>query len=76
MSTQVAEAVIDPKVVARKEETGGASGETQPARRPAALFLNAIRDHAYQKWLAAGCPPGDCSHFWLDAERELLEGRR
>jgi hypothetical protein len=74
---QVAEAVIDPSgVTAPKEETGGAAGQAPAARRPAALFLNAIRDEAYQKWLAAGSPAGDCTRFWLDAERELLEGRR
>jgi Protein of unknown function (DUF2934) len=29
-----------------------------------------IRDLAYQKWVAAGRPPGDGLPFWLEAERE------
>jgi hypothetical protein len=30
-----------------------------------------IRELAYQKWLDAGCPPGDGVNFWCDAEAEL-----
>jgi hypothetical protein len=28
---------------------------------------------AHEKWVAAGRPKGDGSHFWLEAERELLQ---
>jgi len=31
----------------------------------------AIRVLAYQKWEAAGCPEGDGTEFWLDAEQEV-----
>jgi hypothetical protein len=34
-----------------------------------------IRMRAYQKWQAAGCPAGDGSNFWCEAEKELREGR-
>jgi hypothetical protein len=34
-----------------------------------------IRVRAYQKWQAAGCPTCDGAGFWLEAERELREGR-
>ena len=30
-----------------------------------------VRLLAYQKWEAAGRPPGDGAAFWLEAEREL-----
>ncbi len=44
------------------------------ARRPL-LFLNDIRDRAYEKWLNAGMPSGDSARFWLEAEQEIREGR-
>ena len=28
---------------------------------------------AYEKWEAAGKPPGDGSEFWLQAEKELVD---
>jgi hypothetical protein len=31
-----------------------------------------IRELAYYKWEAAGCPPGDGVSFWLEAETELM----
>ncbi len=30
-----------------------------------------IREIAYHKWQAAGCPCGDGVEFWLEAETEL-----
>jgi Protein of unknown function (DUF2934) len=38
-------------------------------------FLNDIGDLAYDKWVAAGMPPGDSVRFWLEAEQELCAGR-
>jgi hypothetical protein len=35
----------------------------------------AIRVRAYQIWEAAGKPAGDGVRFWLEAERELLQGK-
>jgi Protein of unknown function (DUF2934) len=34
-----------------------------------------IRLCAYQKWEAAGQPAGDGAEFWLQAEKELGEGK-
>ncbi len=31
-----------------------------------------IRDAAYFRWEAAGCPCGDGVEFWLEAEAEIL----
>jgi hypothetical protein len=31
----------------------------------------AVRTLAYLKWEQAGCPEGDGSAFWLEAEKEL-----
>jgi hypothetical protein len=31
----------------------------------------AIRLLAYHKWKAAGCPEGDGTEFWLNAEQEI-----
>jgi hypothetical protein len=36
--------------------------------------LNDIWRLARQKWEMAGRPEGDSSRFWLEAEKELLQG--
>jgi Protein of unknown function (DUF2934) len=36
----------------------------------------AIRFCAYQKWEAAGQPTGNGVQFWLEAEQELVEGKK
>jgi DUF2934 family protein len=36
---------------------------------------SAIQLRAYNKWMEAGRPPGDGVRFWLEAERELLQGQ-
>jgi hypothetical protein len=38
------------------------------------ITLEEIYRLALRKWIAAGTPPGDCSRFWLEAERDLVEG--
>lgn len=32
-----------------------------------------IRELAYYKWQHAGCPDDMTIHFWLEAEKEVLE---
>ncbi len=34
-----------------------------------------IRELAYSKWEAAGCPSGDGFDFWLEAEQEVIAAR-
>lgn len=34
-----------------------------------------IRELAYSKWEAAGCPSGDGFDFWLEAELEVIAAR-
>ena len=47
------------------------------ARTRALPTSDEIRQLAYERWEAAGKPPGDGSDFWLQAEKELLGlGRR
>lgn len=38
---------------------------------PAVPTDEQVRTLAYQKWEAAGCPPGDGVAFWRAAEQEL-----
>ena len=35
------------------------------------VSAEAIRENAYSKWQAAGCPSGNDIGFWLEAETEL-----
>lgn len=35
-----------------------------------------IREAAYYKWEAAGCPSGDGVKFWLEAEAEQMNNPR
>jgi hypothetical protein len=46
---------------------------TPPTCQP--VPVEAIRLRAYQRWEAAGKPPGDGVNFWHEAEQELLQGR-
>jgi hypothetical protein len=35
-----------------------------------------VRPLAYKRWQEAGCPASDGVEFWLEAEAEILRGRR
>jgi hypothetical protein len=52
-----------------------AVGEAQAtvSPQPSVPTPDEIRQLAYEKWEAAGKPPGDGSDFWLQAEKELLD---
>ena len=77
MFDQLGETYIETTigVMGPKGRPGGCATKTAPANRRPPLFLNDIRDLAYKKWIAAGKPPGDCTHFWLEAEQEIQEVR-
>jgi hypothetical protein len=44
-----------------------------PPARP--IAEEAIRLRAYQKWEMAGKPAGDGVRFWVEAEKELKQGK-
>ncbi len=67
--------------------TAASSSAAKPRSEPKDVFLNAAerqsqkpksapvemtRVRAFQKWEAAGKPPGDGVQFWTEAEQELL----
>ena len=66
---------------ASEAETPLGGGDAQTAVRPqpdqsGAHTLSTrdeIRQLAYEKWEAAGKPPGDGGEFWLQAEKELVD---
>ncbi len=60
-----------PKTVTlRRKEKRDAPANEQPCS-PAAVCCEKIRERAYCKWEAAGCPGGNGVEFWLQAESEL-----
>jgi hypothetical protein len=56
---------LPPTVTTSADEHQGAPGSV-PCEK--------IRERAYYKWEAAGCPCGDGVQFWLQAEAELSAG--
>lgn len=52
------------------KKTKDTAVEKQPSSPPA-VCCDTIREAAYYKWEAAGCPCGDGIEFWLQAEAEL-----
>lgn len=68
------EAAMDPPSAARATSKGPLPRSQAPAITTGAdeSLHDAIRELAYFKWKAAGCPDGQDDRFWLDAERELL----
>ncbi len=56
------------EVLASDRASAAASLENQ---KTSIVCEAAIRVLAHSKWEAAGCPTGDGSAFWLEAEREV-----
>ena len=46
-----------------------------PAQSDTKASEEAIRHHAYLKWLVAGKPEGNGVNFWLEAEQEHMQGK-
>lgn len=61
-----------PKTVALPSTKAKASDAEQQSSTPPAVCCEKIRELAYTKWEAAGCPCGDGVEFWLAAEAEPL----
>lgn len=62
----------NPVQTPAQQQTISDSAAGKRATKPG-LNEEKIRDLAYQKWLAAGCPPGDGVRFWLEAECECAK---
>jgi len=39
-----------------------------------AARIEKVRELAYLKWEAANCPSDMADHFWVEAEKEVLDG--
>ncbi len=63
-----------PLGVGEAQTTVTPQPEQSGAHTPSLPTPDDIRQLAYDKWEAAGRPPGDGSDFWLQAETELLNG--
>ena len=61
-----------PKTVTLPPKNPKVSDAEQQSSTPPAACCEKIRELAYIKWEAAGCPCGDGVEFWLAAEAELL----
>ena len=61
-----------PKTVALPPKEAKASAAQQQSSPPPAACCEKIRELAFIKWEAAGCPCGDGVEFWLAAEAELF----
>ena len=58
------------KTVTLPKKTKSSGADQQPREVPA-ICGEKIREAAYFRWEAAGCPNGDGVEFWLAAEAEL-----
>lgn len=58
----------------RKAKETKDTGASQQPITPPAVCCERIRETAYYKWEAAGCPCGDGVDFWLQAEAEVIAG--
>jgi Protein of unknown function (DUF2934) len=68
------ETPLCPAHLTGADQAAGPTGSPfgSPKRPP--VTLNDIGRRAYQKWVAAGRPEGNCVPFWWAAEQELLQG--
>lgn len=62
----------DPKTVTLSPMKAQDADSDQQPSTPPAVCCERIRETAYLKWEAAGCPCDDGVEFWLAAEAELL----
>lgn len=73
MATHIAKATRgSPAKPAHDPKEAEPVAPTPPTCHPVAV--DEIRMRAYLRWEAAGKPEGDGVKFWLEAERQLLQG--
>lgn len=61
-----------PKTTTLKQQETKEAGRSEQQCAPPAVCCETIREAAYFRWEAAGCPCGDGVVFWLQAEAELV----
>lgn len=69
---------FSPKPVSTKLSQPRPAAPTAPEcriQRVKTVPEEVIRLQAYRKWEACGKPIGDSLRFWLEAERELVQGK-
>jgi hypothetical protein len=64
-----------PAKPARQRKAAVVSSLDEPVQNGQPASEEAIRLIAYQKWEAAGKPPGEEARFWLEAEQEAGKGK-
>jgi DUF2934 family protein len=71
-TTLLKPASAKPTIKLKSAVASGPGDQTQVGR---SVSEEAIRLRAHKKWEAAGKPNGDSLRFWLEAERELAQGK-
>ena len=61
-----------PRAASTKPRRAARSATREASVRPT---FDEIRDRAYQRYLERGMTPGNPDHDWIEAERDLSEGR-
>ena len=72
-----------PPIIPPAAKPGAVPAPTNPAAAAAPGAMpparpipeEAIRLRAYQKWERTGRPEGDGVRFWMEAEKELMQGK-
>ena len=64
-----------PAKATRKRHSAGSFALGTPDQNGKPVTGESVQVRAYQKWESAGKPAGDGIRFWLEAERELLQGK-
>lgn len=63
--------VVDTGVTEALASDGGSASAPLENQPTSIASEETIRELAHRKWEAAGCPTGDGTDFWLEAEKEV-----
>ena len=64
-----------PAKTPRKRKSPVKSVHEEPVQNGQVVTDDAIQRRAYERWEAAGRPPGDDIRFWVEAKEELTAGK-
>jgi hypothetical protein len=67
------ETIANVAILRKPKTIGSGLGYHDPGNKPSSD--PAIWRRAYEKWEAAGNPPGDGMRFWSEAAQEILQGK-